>query len=110
RERARQGDPLALPAGELRRIACRGPIELYECEQLEHPPPDLLFVRPVAPRTDAQPERDVLEHRHMAEQCVVLEDEADLAVAHAASGGLFPIEQDIAAIRSLQTGDNPQQG
>jgi hypothetical protein len=33
-------------------------------------------------RLDAQAEGDVLEHRHVAEQRVVLEHEADVALAH----------------------------
>src|SRR5258708_24860625 len=53
-----------------------------------------------AARTDAETERDVLEHGHVAEQGVMLEDESD-ATAGAGAG----VEQDCAAgirIRTLE--------
>ena len=42
--------------------------------------------RPHAPRSHAQAEGDVLEHRHVAEQRVVLEHEADVALARTVAG------------------------
>ena len=40
----------------------------------------------------------------------MLEDEADLAVAHVALRRILAVEQDPAAVGSFQPGDNPQQG
>ena len=59
----------------------------------------------------AQPEGHVLEHGHVAEQGVVLEDEAHLPAACVPSGDVLVVEQDgaAAAVRLLQAGDNPQQ-
>ncbi len=44
-ERARQGDPLALPAGELARAAVREPVEADDREHLVGPRRDLLARR-----------------------------------------------------------------
>ena len=109
RERARQGDALALAAGELRGIAVGEAVELHELQQLVHARADLGFGRPLAPRLHAQPEGDVLEHRHVAEQRVMLEDETDLALAHADGARVLAVEQHLAGVRRLQPGDDAQQ-
>jgi hypothetical protein len=54
------------------------------------------LARPLLARLDAQAEGDVLEHRHVAEQRVVLEDEADVALAGMQVRGLGAGEQDLA--------------
>ena len=82
RERAGERDALALAAGELRGIAVGQPVELHQLEQLVHLARGSAPRRALAARLHAQAERDVLEHRHVAEQRVVLEHEADLALAH----------------------------
>src|SRR5207245_300514 len=51
----------------------------------------------------------VLEHRHVPEQRVVLEHEADLALAHVHVGGVLALEQDAARIGRLQARDDAQQ-
>ena len=93
RERARERDALALAAGELVRIAVGEPVELHEREQLVDLGADLRLVR-AASRfgPHAQAEGDVLEDRHVAEQRVVLEDEADLALAHVGAGRVLAVE------------------
>ena len=48
RQRARQGDALALAAGQLRRIAVGEPVELHQLQQLLHLLADLRFGRPLA--------------------------------------------------------------
>src|ERR1700692_1783901 len=62
----------ALAAGELGRIALGEPAELHEVEQRRDAPPDLRFARAMAARACAQAEGDVLEHREVAKQRVVL--------------------------------------
>ena len=52
---------------------------------------------PLRFRPHAQPEGHVLEHRHVAEQGVVLEDEAHLAAADVAAGDVLVVEEDRAA-------------
>ena len=60
-------------------------------------------------RPHPQPERHVLEHRHVTEQGVVLEDESDTPVARAAGGRVLAGQQHRSGIAVVQAGDNPQQ-
>ena len=60
---------------------------------------DLRFATAALPRPDAQPEGDVLEHAHVPEQRVVLEDEPHVALAHRLVGGVFAVEVDRALSR-----------
>jgi hypothetical protein len=57
----------------------------------------------------AQSEGDVVEHRHVAEQRVVLEHEADLALAHMGVGGVLAIQQHTPCVGLLQAGNDAQQ-
>ncbi len=105
-ERARERDPLPLPARQLGRIALREPVELHEREQLVHLLADRRLARPLAARLHAQPERDVLEHRHVAEQRIVLEHEADLPLARADRRDVEPLQHDLPRIRVLEARDH----
>ena len=46
----------------------------------------------------------------MAEQGIVLEHKADVALAHVHVGSVFTAEEDIALIGRLQSGNDAQQG
>src|SRR5262245_12229416 len=81
---ARKSDALPLTAGELWRVAMRGPAELHQFEELVHPFPDDGLGRSQLARLDAHAEGHVLEHRHVAEEGVVLEHEPHLALPHIA--------------------------
>ena len=81
RQRARQRDALALAAGELRRVAAAEAVELDQVEQLARPASRICAFGGRSPAADAQAEGDVLEDGHVAEQGVVLEHEADAALA-----------------------------
>ena len=82
-ERARERDALALAARQLRGIAIREPVELHELEQLVHLGADLaLRARRSARGLTRKPKATLSNTRHVPEQRVVLEDEADLALAH----------------------------
>src|SRR3954453_6324537 len=109
-ERARQRDTLALATGELAGIAVGEPIELHEIEQLLHARPDLALALTDTARLHAQPEGDVLEHPHVAKQRLVLEYEADMALARAAIERVLAVEKNLARIGPFQAGDDPQQG
>ncbi len=109
RQRAGQCDALALAAGELRRVAVRQPVELHELQQLHHLVGDLRVARPLAPRLDTQAEGHVLEDRHVVEQRVVLEDEADLALAHVRAGRVFAVEQHLPGVGHFEPGHDAQQ-
>src|SRR5260370_29297957 len=77
-ERARECNPLTLAARELRRIPISKKIELHEFQQLVDAPRDLGLGGPRSAGQHAKSERDVFEHRHVAEQRVMLKNETDL--------------------------------
>jgi hypothetical protein len=60
-------------------------------------------------RLHAQAEGDVLEHRHVAEQRVVLEHEADVPFARAPRQRILAIEGNLAGIGPVEAGDDAQQ-
>src|SRR5215813_1932064 len=92
------------------RIVIRQPVELHEPEQSVNLLAD--FVAAWTPRTrlDAQPERDVLEHVHVPEQRIVLEEKTHFALPHIALGCILAVKQHAAAIGRLQTRNHAQQG
>ena len=61
-------------------------------------------------RQHGQAKGDVIEHRHMAEQRIVLENEAHFTVASVHPTDVGTVEADMTAGLMLQTGDNSQQG
>jgi hypothetical protein len=54
---------------------------------------NFLFRRTQTSRTDFESEGNVFKHSHVPEERVVLEDEADAAVAGVAVGGVLAIEK-----------------
>ena len=98
RERPRQGDPLPLAAGELRRVAVGVAGELHQLQQLVDPGLDL----GPGQLPHLQAEGDVLAHGHVAEQGVVLEDEADAPLLDRQVGGVLAGELDAAGVGRLQ--------
>src|SRR5258706_1684609 len=69
------------------------------------------FCRATSARSNPQTEGDVFENRHMAKQRVMLEDEADLAIAKIGARGVLVVNVDrtTARIGSFDTGNNPHQ-
>ena len=94
RQRPRQRDALPLAAGELRRAAGRRGSRAAPAPAARAPRASISASdgRVVA-RPHPQAERDVLEHRHVPEQRVVLEHEADAAIARVALGRVLAFEQ-----------------
>ena len=88
-ERASQRDALALTAGELRGHRVLVALELHKPQQLVHALANL-GLRLLA---DAQSERDVVEDRHVPKERIVLEDEADVALADGRAGDVFFLVQ-----------------
>ena len=70
---------------------------------------DLGVARAPRPRPHAQAEGDVLEHRHVPEERVVLEDEADRPVPRVRAGRILALEDDRTGVGRLEPGDDPQQ-
>jgi hypothetical protein len=106
RERARHGDTLLLASGELARQALVHAFEGYQLEQLLPAGPAIGGLH--AP--DAQCEFDVVGHGHVAEQRVVLEDEADAAIPGAHVRDVAAVKRDAAVVDTREAGDGPQQG
>jgi hypothetical protein len=110
RQRAGQRDALALAAGQLRREAVGQPVELHQVEQACTFSRDLGLLRRALTRAaSCAGRRRRCRTRHVAEQRVVLEHEADLALAHMGAGGVFAVEQHLPGIGLLQPGDDAQQ-
>ena len=70
-QRSGQRHALALPPGELRRVALLEAREAHDVEQPVDRRRDLVL----GALADREPERDVLAHGHVLERGVVLEDE-----------------------------------
>ena len=64
---------------------------------------------PYAVRLDTQAEGHVLEHRHVAEQRVMLEHKTDLALAYVDLGGVLASERYAARVSRFQPGNDAQQ-
>ncbi len=109
-EGAGEGDALALAAGELGGVSVSVHIELHELQQGQDAAADILARGAFAARLDAQAEGDVFEDGHMAEEGVVLEDEADAALAGVERGGVLAVEVDGAAVGGIQPGDDAEEG
>ena len=109
-ERPRQRDALLLATGELCRVAPAHVGKLYHVEQLRDFFADARFCRSLAARLDGEAEGDVVGDGEVFEECVVLEDEADVAFAHRHVGNVAAIEADLPAVGAFQPGDEAQQG
>ena len=70
---------------------------------------DFFFGGPHAARPDLQAEGDVLEHRHVAEERVVLKDKAHAAFAGGLVGDVLAIEKHRAGVGKFQSRDDAQQ-
>ena len=70
---------------------------------------DFAPARPRAARPDGQAVGDVVEHRHVAEQSVGLEDETDPPLLHRQPRRVVVAEAEPAAVGGLEPGDDPQQ-
>ena len=103
-QRARDRDALLLAAGELRRPAAAEAAELHHVQRALDPLRDLV-ARHAAHR---QREADVLGHRHVREQRVVLEHHADLALVRRQARQRLALEQDLAGGRRLEAGEHHQ--
>ena len=107
---ARQRDPLALPAGQLGRVAIRQRTQLHQVEKFSDALPNFVDSGALSTGLDPQPEGHVIEHGHVPEQRVMLEHEAHLALAHVGVGGVLAVEKHLTAVGGFQTRNDSQQG
>lgn len=103
---AGEGDALALAAGELGGVAFFHAAELDEVEEFI----DAVGDFPGGVFADAEAEGDVFEDGHVLEEGVMLEDEADVAVAGGAFGGVFAFENDGTLVGGFEAGDDAEEG
>ncbi len=101
---AADGDPLALPAGEVARPAIEVRGELQRLGGAAHAPVDLRPVR----LGEAQAEGHVLVDAHMRIERVGLEHHGDLALGRRHVVDLAPADGDLAGRDPLQPGDQAQ--
>ncbi len=87
-------DTLLLSAGKFRRVALHEGLDLDERGNFLHALFDLLFGVGLHV---LQTEGDVLIHRHVRPQCVVLEQEADLSLVGRDVDALLAVEDDLVA-------------
>ena len=109
RQSTRQGDPLALPSGKLRRIAVRLYLQLYQPEQLHDLIPDLFLGGARTLWTDIETESDIVKNGHVPEERIVLKDKSYPAFTHVALGRVLAIEQYAAAVGRFQSGNDAEQ-
>ncbi len=102
-------DALALAARELVGIALFEARELDQIEQLHGAAADLAGGRAGGARAHLEAERDVLEDRHMAEQRIVLEHEADIALLDGLFRGIGIAKEYLAGGGHFQARNEPQQ-
>ena len=105
-ERAGDGHALALSARELMGITLLQVLQPEQAEQFFHARTDV--ARP--PFLDLQAEGDVVEHRHVVEEGVILEDEADVALLNVDVIDSLSADEQVAFGRDLQAGDHAQDG
>ena len=109
RQRARERDALPLSAGQLRRVPIAEVVELHELQQVGDLVGDLVVRRAMRSRSHAEAERDVLEHRHVAEERVVLKHEPDAALARLPVRRVLAVEQHAALVGRFEPGNDAQQ-
>ena len=101
-----QGDALLLAAGELGRTMV---FQSFQLHQLQHLRELLRLLRPVL--FPVQAAEDILPHRHVREECVVLEQIADLPLLGREVDVLlgiiehYAVQFDMPAVRFLDPGD-----
>ena len=104
-DRAGERDALALAAGELRRLALA---DAAAAAPSPAPPARLSRRSPRPTLLDLEAVGDVVEHGHVREQRVVLEDRVDVALERRPPRDVDAAELDAPAVGQLEAGDQPQ--
>ena len=107
RQRPGKRDSLALAARQLRGIALAEPRQVNQREQIVDALGDLGLGRTVAALHDLEAEGNILGHRHVPEQGIMLEHEADAALGSRDLAHVLVAEPDGAAIGIFKPGDDP---
>ena len=104
--RAGERDALLLAARELAGVALPEVAELHRLED----PGDALGHLALRDAPHLEPEREVLPHRHVGEEGVVLEHHADVPLLRWQPHDVVVVEEDVARARLLESRDAPQGG
>ncbi len=99
-------DALALAARQLGREALVEASELDELEQLVDARSDLSLCG----AAHLEPERDVVAHRHVPKERVVLKHEAEGAILHLGVGRLDAVDVDAPGVGHVEARDEAQDG
>jgi hypothetical protein len=83
---------------------------LHQIKQVADAPLDIGLGRTLGTRPGAQAEGNVLEHVHVLEQGVALEDKADAPFAQGQLSSVDIVEQHAAMIQLFEAGNGAQQG
>ena len=104
--RPRHRHPLPLAAGELRRFAIEQGIQLQHLRDFIHPrlPAGLLLF------AHLHAEGDVVAHRQVRKQRIVLEDHREVALSGRHFGDVLIVQPDLPLADRLQPGEQAQQG
>ena len=100
------GPPLPLSPGKLRRHPFFIAGKLHQVQHLLH----RLSLLLLGGFPQAEAVGDVLPHRHMGKEGVVLEHSIDVPLVGSQSGDVPPFQKDPAAVGLLQAGNDPQGG
>ena len=103
-ERAGKRDALLLAARELVGVALGQGAETHELERLPPTPADLLSREPAHP----EPEGDILEHREVRKERVVLEHERHVARVDGRFCDIDAAQADPSPVRRINPGDHAQ--
>jgi hypothetical protein len=106
RTSARQRDALLHAARELGRLGGLTARQVHELERLGGTAPALVL----ADLALLEAVGDVVQHRHVREQRVLLEDRVDVALVRRDADGGAPVDLDLALGRLLEAGDQAQRG
>ena len=104
-QRARQRHALALPAGQLVRLARPVAAHLHDVEDLAHLAADGVAPEPLLLETEGH----VLLHAHVREQRVGLEHHVDRTLVRRDCAHVHAVDIDAARTRALEARQHPQQ-
>ena len=110
RKGPRQGHPLALTTGKLRRQPFLITFQLDHLQEIADPLRDRLAIGTFASRQHPQTKSDILKNCHVLEKCVGLKNESRLTGIGAFLGHLLTGKENLSRVRDFQSRNNSQQG
>ena len=99
-----------LAAGQLGRIAVCQPVQLHQMQQTMNTIGNFRLSRALGARPHAWSKGDIVEHRHVSKQGVMLKNKAHPTIPRRLARRVAAIEQHAAGIGEVQPGDDPEQG